>query len=201
MGALGEQIRGHHRPPAAAACGVQKAPDKAERLDEAGIPVPLPVADRPPEQIEADPDQIGEHEGARRRRRDLGQHISAEHAADDPGYDDAAEQPPVHVAVDGVADPRGAGGEHLYRVDARRGDGRVDAAADQQGRGDHTERHAERPVDQLRGESDQDEGPDLGEVQLGQTGLPAESEGESVLHRDAPGRCKYPLAAPGSTQA
>ena len=55
IGALDEQIAGHHRPPAAAAGRVEEAAGKAERLDDLRVLVLVRrIMEAAPDQIEAD---------------------------------------------------------------------------------------------------------------------------------------------------
>ena len=122
VAALDEQVGSDDGAPAAAAGRIEEAADQAQRLDDLRPLLGMAVHDAAVEQIEAERGQIGQHDRLGDVSRRLGQHIGAEHAADDAGNDDAHEQPPVDIAMRDMADRRDAGGEGLGGVDAGRGD-------------------------------------------------------------------------------
>jgi hypothetical protein len=97
--------------------------------------------------------QIGGDEGADGAAVDVGEHIGAEHAAQDPGDAERGEQLGVDVAVIEVGDARGGRGGHLGRVHRGAGLGGWKAERQERRGRDQAEGHAQGPVHELRREA------------------------------------------------
>ena len=159
FGALDEQVGGHDRPPAAAARRIEEAPDEAERCDHRRLADFRRIEQPADQQPHPDGDEIGQDDRFDDRTVDRRQQIGAGQPADQARDEQTEEEAPFDIAVKQMADPRHRGREHLDDMDARRcRRGRHAHHGDEQGVADHPERHAERAVDELRGEADQDEG-------------------------------------------
>ena len=117
-----------------------------------------------PDEVDADGCQIDLDEWLDDRPVDVGEEIGARNAADDAGYDEPREQSPIDILVQDVADRRDAGGEGFGGMDAGRSAAGRDTERQQQRAGDHAIGHAERPIDHLRAEADQDEGQNVAEI-------------------------------------
>src|SRR3546814_8383644 len=106
LGALDEQVRGDHRPPAAAARRVEEPPDQAEGGDECRLADLGGINKAAHEQPDADRGQIGEHEGLHQLDVQQTEQIGAGNAADQAGNEQTKEARPYQVEVEKVADPR-----------------------------------------------------------------------------------------------
>src|SRR3546814_15720344 len=100
------------RPPAAAARRIEEAADEAERLDHLGLALLRRIAPAAIDEIEPDRDQIGEDEGLRGIGMDIGQHIGAEHAADNSRNQQPEKEPTIDEI--GRASWRERGGPYVY---------------------------------------------------------------------------------------
>src|SRR3546814_16026723 len=87
-----EQVRGDHRPPAAAARRVEEPPDQAEGGDECRLADLGGINKAAHEQPDADRGQIGEHEGLHQLDGQRAEHIGAGDAADQAGTKQTKEE-------------------------------------------------------------------------------------------------------------
>ena len=87
----------------------------------------------------------------------------ARDTADDPRHEQPEKEWPVDIAMKQMTKPRGAGGENLDDMDARRRRGWRDAQyRDEQRVTNHAKRHAQRAIHQLGGDSHGEENPEVG---------------------------------------
>ncbi len=157
IAALDEQVGGDDRAPSTASRRIEEAADKAQGRDHLGRPFGVAMHDPPIEKVDSERCQVDEHERLGGRGVDRGQHIGAEDSRDHPGNCEAEEQPPVDVVMGDMADRGNGGREGLCRVDSGGcGRGR-NADADEDRARNLAERHAERAVHQLGGETDERE--------------------------------------------
>ena len=157
--ALHEQVRRHYRAPSASAGRIEETADQPQRFDHLRPRGAVPMRRGARQQIDADQHEIAEHERLHHARVDVAQQPGSGHSADQAGHEQPDEQPPVDIAMEQVADSRDGGGEGLDDMDVGRCARRRHAHhRHQQGIADDAERHAQRAVDDLRGEADEDEG-------------------------------------------
>ncbi len=150
-----DQRGGDHRPPAAAAHRIDKAAGQRQRRDMLGrIVTDLDGAKGLGQNIEAHDQQVGGNPGFERVAVELGDHISADHAADHARNHQPQEQGLVDVAHAPVRQSRKPGGEDFGQMHRGGGGGRRYADAEQEGSGGDAVGHAQRAVDDLRAEAD-----------------------------------------------
>src|SRR5690606_14145242 len=150
--ARADEAGGDDGPPAAVTGGIDEAAGHAQRQHQAGARLLIGGADAEGaiEDVDAEQAEIDGDEGAQDRPVYGGQHIGAEHAAQDAGRGQPPEQAPIDVAMADMAGGRGGGGEHFGGMDAGGGGGGRHADGQEHGRADHAIGHAERAIDDLR---------------------------------------------------